>query len=286
MSEVSQLSGMSCLTEATNLLQRARLEHTTSGLWEAADRQWWWRTPRSTDDQPMTFWYDDQGPVAAALVTDWSSSTWLDVIELPSVKESLIREVFEHGLGATENLPTVEMLVDDTDTMFIALLRGEGFIQEPGDETAWIDATALPPISSLADGYTLQSRAVDASTVHHFAERGGPDVENRLRQTSLYRADLDLFIVDDRGQVAAYGLFWHDPVTGVGLVEPIRTNEAHQGNGLARHIVTSGIHKLAEAGSTRIKVSYDTDNPPAVALYRGVGFEPAMTCSMWSRTAN
>ena len=234
----------------------------------------------------MPFWYDEDGPVAAALVNDWSSATWLELITLPSVKESMIREVFEHGQALTADIPFVEMLVDDEDTALIGLLDNAGFSQESGDVTAWMDAAKPPPISTLADGYSLHSRAINTATVHHFAERNGLEVEGRLRQTSLYRPDLDLFVVDDRGEVAAYGLFWADPVTRVGLVEPIGTEQRHRGKGLARHIVTTGIHKLAAAGSDRIKVSYDGDNPPAVALYLGVGFEPAMTCSMWSTTAN
>jgi hypothetical protein len=48
----------------------------------------------------MPFWYDDHGPVAAAVVNEWSSTTWLDLITLPSVKASLLREVFERGQTA------------------------------------------------------------------------------------------------------------------------------------------------------------------------------------------
>lgn len=233
----------------------------------------------------MPFWYDEVGPVAAVLVNGWSSSTWLDLITLPSVKETMIREVFERGLALTADMWSVEMLVDDEDSVLIGLLEDAGFRQESGDVTAWMDVATVPPISPLAEGYSLHSRA-NTAAVHHFAERSGLDVENRLRQTSLYRPDLDLFVADERGEVAAYGLFWNDPVTGVGLVEPIRTEQPHQGKGLARHIVTTGIHKLAAAGSGRVKVSYDADNPPAVALYLSVGFEPATTCSMWSSTTN
>jgi predicted N-acetyltransferase YhbS len=234
----------------------------------------------------MPFWYDEDGPVAAALVNSWSSATWLDLITLPSVNEAMIREVFERGLALTATMQSVEMLVDDGDTTLIGLLRDAGFHREPGDVTAWIDAATIPPISALAPGYSLHRRATSTEAIHHFAGRNGPDAENRLRQTSLYRPDLDLFVVDEGGEVAAYGLFWHDPVTGVGLVEPIRTEQPHQGKGLARHIVTTGLHELAAAGSRRIKVSYDGDDPAAVGLYLGVGFEPAMTCSMWSSTAN
>jgi len=279
---VSEQSGLSYLAEVAALLQRARKEHPTKGLWEAADRQWWWRTPRSTDDRPKLFWYDEHGPVAAAVTTEWASATWLDLITLPSVKASLIGEVFERGQGLTTDLGSVEMLVDDEDEVLIGLLRDAGFHPGSGDVTAWMGAATVPEVSMLADGYSLHSRASNASTVHHFAQRNGPEVEQRLRQTSLYRPDLDLFVVDHHGEVAAYGLFWNDPATVVGLVEPMRTEEAHQGKGLARHVLTTGIHKLVAAGSERIKVSYDVDNRSAVALYLGAGFEPTMTCSLWT----
>ena len=286
MHRVREQLGMSYLTEVTALLQRARREHPTKGLWEAADRQWWWRAPRSTDDQPMPFWYDEHGPVAAAVVNEWSSTTWLDLITLPSVKDSLIRELLERGLTLTADLLSVEMLVDNEDAVLIGLLGDAGFRQESGDVTAWMAAATLPEVGTLADGYSLHSRASTASIAHHFAQRNGPEVENRLRQTSLYRPDLDLFVVDHRGEVAAYGLFWNDAATGVGLVEPIGTEQPHQGKGLARHVLTTGIHKLVAAGSERIKVSYEADNPAAVALYLGAGFEPTMACSLWSTATN
>ena len=42
-------SGREYLALATELLQRARLADAEAGLWEAADLQWWWRTPRLSD---------------------------------------------------------------------------------------------------------------------------------------------------------------------------------------------------------------------------------------------
>ncbi|HKZ25139.1 MAG TPA: hypothetical protein VJ398_05040 [Acidimicrobiia bacterium] len=37
------------------------------------------------------------------------------------------------------------------------------------------------------------------------------------------------------GRVAAYGLFWFDLITGVELVEPMRTEEKYGRLGLVRH---------------------------------------------------
>lgn len=106
------------------------------------------------------------------------------------------------------------------------------------------------------------------------AERNHPDVEERLQQTSLYRSDLDLVVHDAQGNVAAYGLFWYDPTTATGLVEPMRTENDHQRRGLARHVLTAGVDLLANVGAERIKIVYDPDNPASGHLYRSVGFEP------------
>src|SRR3989441_9217193 len=56
-------SGLEYLALATELLQRARLADAEAGLWEAADLQWWWRTPRRSDSIDQLFWIDDEGPV-------------------------------------------------------------------------------------------------------------------------------------------------------------------------------------------------------------------------------
>ena len=64
--------GLHYLEDVTVLLQRIRSAHPTAGLYEAADLQWWWRKPRSTDDLPQLFWFDHLGrPEAAVIATDW-----------------------------------------------------------------------------------------------------------------------------------------------------------------------------------------------------------------------
>jgi GNAT superfamily N-acetyltransferase len=117
-------------------------------------------------------------------------------------------------------------------------------------------------------------------------KRNHPDPEARLRQTSLYRPDLDLVVHDSRDSVAAYGLFWYDPETATGLVEPMRTEDDHQRRGLARHLLTTGIDLLAEAGAQRIKICYEPDNPASGSLYLSAGFEPDRQTVVFSRRAS
>ena len=54
----------------------------------------------------------------------------------------------------------------------------------------------------------------------------------------------------------------------------MRTEDDHQRRGLARHVLTSGLDLLAEAGAERIKICYEPDNPASGSLYLSVGFEP------------
>ena len=71
VSEV-RAAGHEALLLATKLLQRARRADPHAGLWEAADVQWWWRTPRRSDEVEKIFWVDDEGPVAGVLITSWT----------------------------------------------------------------------------------------------------------------------------------------------------------------------------------------------------------------------
>lgn len=275
-----QLVGLDYLEAVTMLLQRARNAHPTAGLYEAADLQWWWRTPRSTDDVAQLFWFDHLGhPEAAAIATDWGERIALDPIFMPDATAALVAQVIERGLAhATEiGFDAVGLEVDPADDVLRDLLVGHGFqIVEDGLVETWLAVDARPEISPLHDEYRLSSRLATMQRPHHMinAKRNHPDAEARLRQTSLYRPDLDLVVDDTHDGVAAYGLFWYDPETATGLVEPMRTEDDHQRRGLARHILTTGIDLLAEAGAERIKICYEPDNPASRDLYLGVGFQP------------
>jgi ribosomal protein S18 acetylase RimI-like enzyme len=281
----STSSGPEYLRRVTQLLQDARRAHPTAGVWEAADLQWWWRKPRSTDSTPQTFWVDDQGStVAAVILTDWESRLGVDVIVHPSCDSGLIEQLWRHAMADVAAATVVEMMVDDDDTAAKARLQRCGFT-DTGERgvSAWLDIDDRPSVSRLAAGHHLHSRATDGDRLHHMVDRNGPDVENRLRETSLYRPALDLFVVDPSGEPVAYGLFWFDPVTGVGLVEPMRTHEQHQRLGLARHILTAGIELLVGAGARRIKINFEPVNAASRTLYLDVGFRPVTTTAVYAR---
>jgi GNAT superfamily N-acetyltransferase len=282
--------GVHYLEEVTALLQRVRSTHPTAGLYEAADLQWSWRTPRSTDNVPQLFWFDHLGrPEAAVIATDLGDRIALDPIVMPDTTPDWVAHVMERGLAhaGQSGFGAVGLEVDRADAVLREILVGHGFqIEGDGVVEAWLAADARPAISPLHEDYRLSRRLDTVPRPHHLVHRNGPDVETRLRQASLYRPDLDLVVLDRRDRVAAYGLFWFDSETATGLVEPMRTEDENQRRGLGRHLLTVGVDLLAEAGATRIKICFEPDNPSARNLYLSVGFEPVKQTVVFSRRSD
>lgn len=269
---------------ATRLLRRMRLTSAAGGVWEAADVQWWSRAARSTDRDGQVFWLDEAGePAAAVIATDFGASTQLDVLVGPA-GDADADGAWASALDRAEALwrrgVAIELPLPADSTAGARILAGAGY-QPTGEEViaSWLDAARAPQVTTLAAGYRLHTRAETLARSHPLVRRNGAGVAARLARCSLYRPDLDLWVESPDGEVAGYGLFWPDPVTRVGLVEPMRTEDQHQRRGIARHILTSGLARLAAAGCTRLKVSSDID------LYLGAGFKPAIAAAIYAPPA-
>lgn len=280
-----QSSGLEYLALATELLRRVRLADPEGGLWEAADLQWWWRTPRRSDTITQLFWVDDDGPVAGVVLTDWGREWGCDPVVIPRSPIPL-SAVWARAVAAVEDLEleSVEVLARDDDSELRALLADWGFAAGDGRSAiTWMDADDRPGVARLPDGFALVDRAAQATRPHPMRRRSGEAVEARLRQCSLYDPALDLAVETVDGDVAGYALFWLDPVTEVGLVEPMRVEDEYQRRGLARALLTAGLDRLARRGARRLKVGYGTD--AARALYVGAGFRITATSTpyMWTR---
>jgi predicted N-acetyltransferase YhbS len=263
--QIEVVRGREYLRLATRLLQHMRLADGSGGIWEAADVQWWSRQERSTDAAGQVFWLAGGDPVAAVVRTEFGPSVQCDVLIGPGADgDAVCAEALRRADRATE------FPVRDDDTRLIAALTAAGYGADRSDGivTSWLAAGERPAVPPLAAGFRLLSRAEAADRPHPMTARNGPAVADRLRGCSLYRPELDLMVQAPDGQVASYGLFWADPVTGVGLVEPMRTEDAFQRRGIASHLLAAGLAKLAQYGCQRLKVSSD------LSLYLRAGFRP------------
>lgn len=276
------VSGLDYLAFATRLLQRARLADAEAGEWEAADLQWWWRTPRPSDAFGQHFWLDDEGPVAGVVLTDWGRTWECIAVVVPGLPSVPLAVVWDYAIGAIDSmgLEAVELVARDDDVELLNLLARAGFTQ--GEDTyglTWMNARDRPGVAAVPHGFTLVDRE-RVTRPHPMRRRNGEGVEARLRQCSLYDPGLDLGIEARGGRVAGYGLFWFDPVTEVGLVEPMRVEDEFQRRGLARALLTEGLDRLTNRGARRLKVGFGTE--AARRLYTSMGFRVASTGRLYS----
>jgi len=263
------LGSVERLEATSTVLRRARLADPLGGTWEAADVQWWWRRPRATDDLALPLWFDEVGPVAAAGLTAWQDAWQVDVFAVPSIVR--LEDVWAATLTAAASYSDValKMLVRDADELLADLAIASGFVVTEESGTMWMDADDRPPVE-LVDGFTVVDRLARADRPHPMIARNGELVEARLRQCSLYDPSLDLAVEDAEGNVAGYALFWSDPTTLVGLLEPMRVEDNYQRRGLARMLISHGLDRLAGRGARRLKVGFSTE--AARRLYIGTNF--------------
>jgi GNAT superfamily N-acetyltransferase len=264
------LRGLERLDATSACLQRARLDAPGEEMWEAADVQWWWRTPRPTDDLALPVWSDDAGPIAAACLTAWRDAWQVDAFAVGSAVD--LAEVWAAALEAATGVADgpLQTLVFGEESRAAELAVASGFEATQGREgTAWMEAATHPSVAEV-EGFRIVDRTEAGDRPHPMRGRNGEAVAERLRQCSLYDPSLDLAVEDVEGRVAGYALFWFDPRTLVGLVEPMRVEDAYQRRGLGRVLLTGGLDRLARRGAQRLKVGFSSDI--ARALYLGAGF--------------
>jgi predicted N-acetyltransferase YhbS len=176
----------------------------------------------------------------------------------------------------------LRVLVRQVDVQLVDLALRSGFaMTDELSGTTWMDADQRPSLE-LVDGFAMVDRSTSADP-HPMIARNGALVERRLRQCSLYDPTLDLAIEDADGTVAGYALFWFDPVTLVGLLEPMRVADDYQRRGLARMLLTHGLDRLARKGARRLKVGFEAH--AARSLYLGAGFAQTSVDRLLTRPA-
>jgi predicted N-acetyltransferase YhbS len=254
-----------------------------AGMWEAADVQWWWRRPRVTDDLALPVWFDHDGPVAAAGLTAWDDGWQVDVFAVPSIVPEDEVWVGALEVAAGHGGEALKVLVRSDDARLVELALQSGFaMTDERSGTTWMDTDQRAAVANV-DGFAVVDRVARADRPHPMIARNGEAVAERLRQCSLYDPTLDLAVEDADGEVAGYALFWFDPMTLVGLVEPMRVEDEYQRRGLARMVLTSGLERLARRGARRLKVGFESD--AARSLYVGAGFVQTSTDRLLVRPA-
>jgi GNAT superfamily N-acetyltransferase len=273
--------GQDYLRLASRLLQDARRAEPDGGVWEAADLQWWWRVDQHPDPDAQSIWSAGDTPVVAVVFSRWRDWIGCDLLGTDAAVATHAGVLWDAVRGGFVDRET-QMIIRDDDATRIAAAEDAGFEASAGlFATGWMAVEDRPLPPSLPRGMSI---APFAGGAHPMIARSGEHVAQRLAECPLYRADLDLALRDG-DELAGYAIFWADPVTGVGLLEPMRIEDAYQGRGLSKALIAAGLERLAAAGCTRLKVSWELDNEPAVRLYAWAGYRAQCTERNWTRPA-
>ena len=227
-------------------------------------------------------WIDDVGPCGAVSIVDWGDRLQADVLAVPDTVEP--DALFESLVATLERHrpATVEVPAREDDHSLLATLTTHEFL--PADEQwpiTWMNEPTRPSVADPPDGFTIVARVSQRDRPHPMVGRNGEHVESRLRECPLYDPELDLAVNTPAGDPAGYALFWMDPTTGVGMLEPMRVEDGYHRMGLARSLLTAGLDLLAIRGARRIKVTF--------ARYAGTtdlggAFTTVGTARMFTRT--
>lgn len=284
----ADLAGRDYLSAVTDLLLLARGDDAMTGLWEAADLQWWWAVDEYPTPRRNTFWLDTGGRPAASLLIAQpkqgeQGAVYSELLWRPAADAQVRAQVFPVALQRLVALAggadrPVWITVDERDSDLRQRLEAAGFRHDPDEDMVqmWLRREALPDPIPLSAGLRFDDdRSRPANQPHHLAKRNGERVAERLRETSLYRPDLDLCIRTEAGDVAGYCVCWLDSINGVGLFEPVRTEDTYQRRGIGRALLTEGSRHLMAEGARLLKVSRDRSQEAARGLYASVGFRDA-----------
>lgn len=244
---------------------KVRLEDVTF-LWEEADRL-------------IAILIPDGGPGEAHLCVHPSLRT-LDL------EEEMLFVAEEHLAGLTaDRSRKLCVWAPEQDRLRQDLLCQHGYVKGDDIEHQWRRSLEMPiseaplhpgySVRSVGDGLELLERCYASGLGFH----GGDiniAVENRtdvtwyrnIQTAPLYRRDLDLVAVAPDGAIAAFCTIWFDDVTRSAYFEPVATVPAHQRRGLAKAVMTEGLHRLQRMGATTAFVSGYSVR--ANALYQSV----------------
>ena len=177
------------------------------------------------------------------------------------------------------------MWVSETDRERIQWLEMRGFV--PSSQGMHALSRSLEgnlSAVSLPAGYRVRPVAGESevrlrAAVSHAAFGSAKPFEAywprmlRFMRSPVYQPELDLVVVSPEGHFASFCLLWPDPVSRVGLFEPVGSHPDFRRQGLARAVMAAGLHRLKSLGMRQAIVCVDSDNAPALSLYQDIGFQ-------------
>jgi mycothiol synthase len=196
-------------------------------------------------------------------------------------EEQLLTEQWQRGIEADELLSDMA----DCDPQREALLTARGYVK---NDAPWLICTLRSledsiPSPDLPEGFTMRSaegfHEADAlGEVHSsaFDSEWQQGEYLQVMRSPGFEVERELVMVAPDGHLAAFLIYWLDPVTKCGLFEPVGCHKDFRRRGLTRALMYEGMRRMVEHGMIKAMVCHEVaeENPASAGLYASVGFQP------------
>ena len=246
------------------------------------------------DPAPYCFVYEANGSLEALLLFYAIRSSAWGLLVHPQrrdavVEASLVAWAEQHlrqlltASGSAQEWITSEVM--ECDTLRRDILASRGYVAEPTADF-FVTSRSLRgelPTSVLPDGFSIravagehEADAVQAVHASAFRRAWHPGDYLQVMRAPSYQSERELVVVAPDGRLAAFLVYWIDPISHSGLFEPVGCHPDFQRRGLTKALLCEGLRRMATQGMTMALVVHEAPdhNPASPALYRSVGFTP------------
>ncbi len=227
----------------------------------------------------------------------WLSGRDLHIVTMAEVSLQHAHEIVAWGERRLSQAGGTELSIPVNTRMpsLEAALTERGYL--PGDPellTRVRPLAALPGSTPIPGGYRVttlaQAEQPDRWRAAYQAafepEEITPESRAAIARSPLYRPELDLVALDERGDIAAFALAWFDPESASGCFEPIGCRPRDQRSGLARALLVEGLSRLRAFGAEHAYITTTRRRRPANQLYAALDFRVDGICRTWRRPAH
>lgn len=212
-------------------------------------------------------WEDSDSKIVAVLNREAPGSCWLQIhpdYRSPELEEEMIKVAAAHLTVPTpEGKQRHHIWTEPDDELRLDIVKRLGYVKSKRVEYQRRRSMTVPiPDVNVAEGYSVRALAgpdeyparswLSWRAFHPDEPKEayqGHDWYDNIERAPLYRRDMDIIAVANDGEFAAFCTVWFDDKALVGAFEPVGTSPEHQRRGLARAVMTEGLHRLRDLGA-------------------------------------
>ncbi|MBN1243475.1 MAG: GNAT family N-acetyltransferase [Spirochaetales bacterium] len=242
---------------------------------------------RAGQEARIGLWTDDSGRLMAmADEEEGKGDVFLQFLEPSVATPELVAEMLDFAERACvrprDGAPGFALRIPESLPWVAALALERGYARAEWTEPmSRRPLEAAPAIPSLPEGLRLADGRETTGTTRADAHRRafgyddpgyvarGPAAFAAVRESPLWRAELDAAVLDPDGREVSFACGWYDGRNRLVVLEPVGTDPAFRRKGLADAAIALVLSRAFALGARSAWVGSDQ------AFYRAIGFEVA-----------